>query len=91
MYSIGVVITPGFKMCPSCRKDVAQKIDDWSALQDHNYEDDSLEQTFFNAEIDVAQEKELVNSSFDILDVSPVKFHRIPKHAKISLGKRKLI
>nr|XP_047146075.1 uncharacterized protein LOC124818971 [Hydra vulgaris] len=39
----------------------------------------------------MAQEKELINTSFDKLDVSPVKFHGVPQHVKISLGKRKLI
>ena len=85
-----MVTTPGFKMCPSCQKEVVQEIDDWSA-QDHNDEGNSLEQTFFDKEIEVAQEKELINSSFDILDLSPEKFYGIPQHAKISLGKRKLM
>ena len=30
------------------------------------------------------------SSSFDILDVSLAKFHGIPQHAKISLGKKKI-
>ncbi|XP_065643371.1 uncharacterized protein LOC136075062 [Hydra vulgaris] len=91
MCSIGIETTPGFKMCPSCRKEVVKKIDDWSTLQDHNGKDDFLEQTFFDKDIEIAQEKELINTSFDKLDVSPVKFHGVPQHAKISLGKRKLM
>ncbi|XP_065683342.1 dmX-like protein 1 [Hydra vulgaris] len=91
MCSIGIKTTPGFKMCPSCRKEVVKKIDNWSTLQDHNGEDDFLEQTFFDENIEMAQEKELINTSFDKLDVSPVKFHGVPQHAKIPLGKRKLM
>ncbi|XP_047127482.1 uncharacterized protein LOC124808449 [Hydra vulgaris] len=68
-----------------------KKIDNWSTLQDHNGEDDFLEQTFFDEDIEMAQEKELIKTSFDKLDVSPVKFHGVPQHAKISLGKRKLM
>ncbi|XP_065681334.1 uncharacterized protein LOC136094968 [Hydra vulgaris] len=91
MCSNGIKTTPGFKMCPSCRKEVVKKIDNWSTLQDHNGEDDFLEQTFFDEDIEMAQEKELKNTSFDKLDVSPVKFHGVQQHAKISLGKRKLM
>nr|XP_047122478.1 uncharacterized protein LOC124805966 [Hydra vulgaris] len=72
-------------------KRIGKKIDNWSTLQDHNGEDDFLEQTFFDEDIEMAQEKELINISFDKLDVSPVKFHGVPQHAKISLGKRKLM
>ena len=43
----------------SCKKQVVQKLDDWSALQNNNGEDDFLEQTFLDdiADIKVAQEK----------------------------------
>jgi hypothetical protein len=40
MCTIGIETTPGFKMCPSCRKEVLKKLDDWSALQNNNDEDD---------------------------------------------------
>ncbi|XP_065651278.1 uncharacterized protein LOC136079467 [Hydra vulgaris] len=90
MCSIGIETTPGFKMCPSCRKEVVKKIDDWSTLQDHNG-DIIFWNKHFLIKTEIAQEKILINTSFDKLDVSPVKFHGVPQHAKTSLGKRKLM
>ncbi|XP_065673753.1 uncharacterized protein LOC136090778 [Hydra vulgaris] len=72
MCSIGIETTPGFKMCPSCRRAVVKKKDVWSPYRT-TMVNDFLVQLFFDEGIEITQEKEVLNTNFDKLDISAVK------------------
>ena len=45
---------------------------------------------FFSKQLEIKNVKKKVNSSFQNIGISPIKFHSISKHQRLSVAKNKL-
>lgn len=85
----GFNVMPGWKLCKVCYDDANKEQQEESLPGEVPMEDESCESSSDEHE-DLEISKERLNMSFELAGISPVKFHGLPKRAKISTAKRKL-
>ena len=100
--SINISVIPGKKICPTCRKELTRKLEAATNKKDEFCRVESDSQTDNESDEEtmscVDREKMTVSASvrhdldtsFEDVDLSPIKLHGVPSHSKVNLGKRKL-
>ena len=90
MVTIGFMIVPGDKLCPSCLKEIndlkleVEEKQNLSMAEENKLIKKSEQDTSFE------EERELLHETLTTLDVSQMKVHSLPKSSKLKRGKRKL-
>ena len=84
----GYIVLPGQRLCLKCRLKVSEPAKEG----EEPYKQDELndESFCFQEEHDLYLSRESLNSSFNELDISPVKLHSVAQHSEPTPGKRKL-
>ena len=86
MVQIGIDAIPGYKLCPTCRVQVNERL---NPVVDA----DSLsggEPPCYEIEVAMISNRETLNSTLNELELTPSKLHSIPHHLKVKHGKRKI-
>ena len=85
-------VVPGYKICPSCRMKVEAQMVCIEAREEPTAidEEESILVDPLEREISASSSRDSINISLGELDVSPLKLHSVPHHAKVKHGKRKL-
>jgi hypothetical protein len=94
--SINIVIIPGKKICPSCRKELSKKLQE-SNEENQQIADKSDSETGNESDTEtmsLGSHEEMLRHDLDVslevMDLSPIKLHSVASHSKVVLGKRKL-
>ena len=92
--SINIVIIPGKKICPSCRKEVSIKLQE-SNEENQQIADKSDSETGNESDTEtmsLGSHEEMLRHDLDVslevMDLSPIKLHGVASHSKVVLGKR---
>ena len=99
--SINISVIPGKKICPTCRKELTRKLEAATDKKNELFEvepdsqtgNESDEETMSSVdreEMTVSSVRHDLDTSFEKVDLSPIKLHSVPSHSKVTLGKRKL-
>ena len=89
MWQYGLFVTPGERLCPSCRKETTLKLK--PGIQTDSEMEGSDENMDAKArEYETNRTRESLNSTLKELEISPVRSHSVPQYSKVAEGKRKL-
>ena len=85
---LGIYVIPGWKICPTC------KIECYCKTEITNEEIDEAD-CAFSSDNEVnnwntTENRDVMNSTLNELELTPFKVHAVPKHMKAAHGKRKL-
>ncbi|CAB4017020.1 Hypothetical predicted protein, partial [Paramuricea clavata] len=89
--SINIVIIPGKKICPSCRKELSKKIQE-SNEENQQIADISDSETGNESDTEtmsLGSHEEMLrhnlDASLEVMDLSPIKLHGVASHSKVVL------
>ena len=93
--SMNISVIPGKKICPTCRKELAIKLQAVNEKNEEIQESDSqMEKESDTETMSSGSHEEMmrhdVDTSLKEMDLSPIKLHGVAVHSRITLGKRKL-
>ena len=89
-FYLGYHIVPGNKLCPNCRIQATTRIhDDVKKSGVYNI-DEVNDDEVCDKDAPTDTDRESLNALLEDIEVLPIKLHSLPKHAKLSNGKRKL-
>ena len=83
-HKINIYVVPGQKLCPTCRREMSERLKASEGNDDDNVPDVCFPERAWK------QQKEDLDITLEDIDVSPIKLHSVPKHSRASYGKRKL-
>ena len=85
---MGIYVIPGWKICPTC------KIECYCKTTITNKEIDEPDYAFSSDDEvnywNTSENRDVMNSSLNELELTPFKVHAAPGHMKVAHGKRKL-
>ena len=85
---MGIYVLPGWKICATC------KIECYRKTEITNKEIDEPDYTFSSDDEvnywNTSENRDVMNSSLNELELTPFKVHAAPGHMKVAHGKRKL-
>ena len=85
---MGIYVIPGWKICPTC------KIECYRKTEITNEEIDEPDYAFSSDDEvnnwNTTENRDVMNSTLNQLELTPFKVHAIPGHMKVAHGKRKL-
>ena len=95
LQQVNVEVVPGWKLCPTCRREVSKKlanVNEGETLQPELYDGivQETKETELLEELYRDEVREKLNSSLEEMDVSPIKLHGVASHSRPAYGKRKL-
>lgn len=82
----GINVTPGMKLCRNCN----QKTKDLADEQVDINECDNSNVNEFATSLQIVEQRHMLNESFRIIDISPLKIHAVTKTTKIKAARDKL-
>ena len=89
MRQCGLFVTPGEKLCPSCRKETTLKLKP-GIQTDSETEGSDENMDAIAREYETNTTRESLNSTLKELEMSPLRSHSVPQYSKVVEGKRKL-
>ena len=85
---MGIYVIPGWKICPTC------KIECYRKTEITNEEIDEPDYAFSSDDEvnnwNTTENRDVMNSTLNELELTPFKVHAVPGHMKVAHGKRKL-
>ena len=85
---MGIHVIPGWKICPTCTTECYRK------TEITNEEIDELDYAFSSDDEvnnwNTTENRDVMNSTLNELELTPFKVHAVPGHMKVAHGKRKL-
>ena len=96
--TINISLIPGKKICPARRKELTSRLEAASNKRDEqcgdepdsHTEKESDEETMSYGSGEETTLRHDLDTSFEEVDLSPIKLHSVPSHSKVTLGKHKL-
>ena len=85
--NIGYHVIPGQKLCPKCRLSAPKQNEKFEESNDTEEADDLVS---YEEDFQLDSNREILNTTLNELDISPVKVHSVSAHSKLIIGKRKL-
>ena len=82
----GINVTPGRKLCRNCNKKTKDLADDEVDIT----ECDNSNVNEFETSLQIVEQRDMLNESFGIIDISPLKTHAVTKTTKIKAARDKL-
>ena len=91
MVKYGLNVIPGYKICPSCKKKVLELRSQPTIYEESLKEDDNFNEGLdHNLSVEANKNILRTSSTFNELDLSPVKLHSMPHQSLVKQGKRKI-
>ena len=85
----GISVVPGSKLCRNCYEMVISE-EKTESREGNPLEPEDPDPTLTEEEDFELSSREILETSFELAGVSPIKLHSLPKHRKVSVAKEKL-
>ena len=90
----GIDVISGWKLCRNCYQKVKEGMDvhedDLNNHDDNDCDDDDCEVNEFETSAQIEERRDMLNESFGVIGISPLKTHGVKKITKVKAAREKL-